>query len=170
MALTVSFSVEQNYVSPSVLTLTDTSTGTDVAVVKKRIYLQEADGSYLVPSGTTTTYIETTEATLELDVLSEDKALNITVEWLNVDDDVLYDEDNLYCFSLYAEQYLYQLTQAQAGNPRLVNDGDYWQRKVELFALVKSAKNATALGADIYATQLCLDKAASYINNQTLFF
>lgn len=170
MPLTVSFSVNQLNTSPSVIVFTDTSTGTDAAVTKKRIYLQLADGSYLVPSGTSTDYIETTEASLNLDVLSEDKAVNVTVQWLDVSDTVLYTLSGLYCFSLYAKQYLFDLTKAQAANPYLMKDADFWANKVALFGMIESAENAIEIGADIYAAQLLLDKASTYINNEILFY
>lgn len=173
MALTVSFSVSQYYTSPSVIVWTDTSTGTDVAVTKRRIFLQLADGSYLVPDGTTTAYIETTESTVELDVLTEDKAINITVQWLDNSNTVLYDSDSLdtlFCFPMYAKNYLSGLTTAQTGNSQLVKDGDYWHNKIEMLGWVKSAEDAVTFNADIYGAQYCLDKAATFIDNPVKFF
>lgn len=169
MALTVSFSVQQNYTAASTIVWTDTSTGSDVAVVKKRIFLQLADGTYLVPSGTTTDYVETTDGTVDLDVLSEDKALRITVQWLDVSDEVLYTTNGLYVFSLYAEEYYFSLTQAQTANPKLVQDGDYYLNKIKLRCAIDEAANAATFN-DIYAAQSALDRAASFINNQTRFF
>lgn len=171
MPLTVSVSISQSVTNPSTISWSDTSTGSDVAVTKKRIFLQRADGTYLVPAGTTTNYIETTASALDLDVLEEDGALSITTQWLNVSSAVLYETDpSIYCFSLYARQELFNLSKAQAANPKLMGDGEYWLNKVKFFGLVASAENAASVGADIYASQLLLDKAADLIDNEILFF
>ena len=90
MALTPNFSASQNYGTPNIITLTDTSTGSDATITKRRIYLLQSNGTYLVPTGTTTNYIDwdmtntTTREplTIALNVLTQDTALSITVEWL----------------------------------------------------------------------------------------
>ena len=57
MPLVPNFTASQFSGTPSVLTLTDTSTGSDVTIAKRRIYLLQANGTMLVPAGTLTTYI-----------------------------------------------------------------------------------------------------------------
>jgi hypothetical protein len=171
MPLVSSFSISQTNTEKSIITWTDTSTGSDVAVTKKRIYLQLHDGTYLVPEGTTTSYIETTGTTLEIDVLSEDKCLRIETNWLNASNAVLYGEDvsDLYVFDKYASEYDYSLQKAQTGNPKLVQDGDYYLNRVRLRCAIDEATTAKNYN-DQYAAQSALDRAASFINNQTLFF
>ena len=57
MALNPAFTASQSAGVPENLTFTDTSTGSDVTIVARRIYLLQSDGTYLVPSGVTTDYI-----------------------------------------------------------------------------------------------------------------
>ena len=56
MALTVNFSTSQTHGSPGDIIFTDTSTGTEGSVTQRRIYIQAADGEYLVETGTSTQY------------------------------------------------------------------------------------------------------------------
>lgn len=97
------------------LTYTDTSTGTDASIASRRIYMQKFDGTYLVPTGTSTDYVvwalsDGSTKTLT-SILSQDEALNITVQWLDVSNTVLYSKTVLYNFSGYAKIFFYQLTQ-----------------------------------------------------------
>jgi len=82
MPLVPNFSTSQSAGSPSVITITDTSTGSDVAVTQRRVYLLDWQGNYVVPSGTTTNYIQwpIAQATINIDCLTQDMALEVTVE------------------------------------------------------------------------------------------
>ena len=115
MPLTPSFTVQQNSGDPSLLLFTDTSVGSDVSVTKRRIFLLQANGTYLVPSGVTTDYIDwaLADTTKSLDVLSADTALQITVQWLSSTNVVLYTVTTAFGFSAYGETFYYNLTQLQ---------------------------------------------------------
>ena len=56
MSFTPNYAVSQGS-NVTTFTLTDTSVGSDVLIVSRHIKLELYDGSYLVPSGTTTDYI-----------------------------------------------------------------------------------------------------------------
>ena len=81
-----SFAVSQNLGFPSVIVLTDTSTGTDETISQRNVYLQKADGTFLVPEGTTTNYIVWSIVlnTISIDVLDKDYALNVMVDYVNI--------------------------------------------------------------------------------------
>jgi len=57
MPLTPAFTFVNPAGVPSSVIGTDTSTGSDVLIVSRRIYFEKTDGTYLVPSGTVTDYI-----------------------------------------------------------------------------------------------------------------
>jgi hypothetical protein len=82
MPLTPLFTVSQP--NATTIRITDVSTGADAAITQRRVYLQQADGSYLVPTGTLTDYIEWNylDASIDIDVLNTDYALLILVQWL----------------------------------------------------------------------------------------
>lgn len=110
--LSTSFSVSQQILYPNVIDLEDTSTGSDVAVTGRRIYFTDAEGEYIVPTGTTTDYVEWdyAESTKAVDLLTEAKALTIRVDWVNVSGIPLYTESNVYVFTIFLEYFLYHLT------------------------------------------------------------
>jgi hypothetical protein len=172
MPLVPAFTATQVLGEPSVIVLTDTSTGSDAAIAARRVYLRLANGSYLVPDGTTTDYVDwpLADTTIELDVLTVDKAVDITVQHLNSSDVALYTKTTLCLFTQYAKQFLYDLTQGQTGNPVLVNDNDYWEKKSQLFTEVDSALNAVEMANDVYAAQACMDRAQKIIDNAEYYF
>lgn len=172
MSLSPSFTVSQNVSSPSVVTLVDTSTGSDAAIAKRFVYIRKFDGTYLVPEDTETNYIEWDygETSIDIDVLDRDYGTYIVVLWSDSSNTTLYQDGSLRAFTLYAEQYYYQLTQAQTGNPLLTNDGNYYSNKLKLRTHIDEATQAIEVGGDITAAQAALDRAVAMINSQTLFF
>jgi len=172
MPLVASFSATQPVGEPSVILLTDTSTGSDVLVTQRRVYLRQADGTFLVPSGTSTDYIEWAYAnsTIEIDVLDKDYALQVIVEWLNVANAVLYDDSSLELFSSYGEDFDYGTTQQLTGNPTLFNDNRFFTEKSDLRTFLDSAERAILRASDQYGAQECLDGATELRVNSRYYF
>jgi len=84
MPFVQSFTAEQLYATPTILRVTDTSTGSDDNINDRFIFIRQANGEYLVPEGVTTDYIEwrTSEGNIiDIDVLNVDYALEIKVQW-----------------------------------------------------------------------------------------
>lgn len=176
MSFTPNFTTYQLAGSPSTIYLEDTSTGSDVAITQRRIYITDYEGNYVVPAGTTTNYVNFPLApgnTIAIDCLTEDMALNISVEWLNVSDVVLYDKSKLSGFTAYNEVFYYSLTQGQAAvsNPSyILQDTTYFQNKSKLRVLIDSGNQAVVLGYDITSAQNCYDLATFMVTNQNLYF
>ena len=175
MAIVANFSAAQTPGSPGDILLTDTSTGTDVAVTQRRVYIQTAAGDYLVEEGVTTEYSpwldfpSTTELTLT-DILTKDFACRVVVQWLDVSNTVLYDKTLYYGFTCYNEDFDYQLTQTVAGNPLLISDNNFWGNKSRLRGFIDSGNNAITRNSDITAAQICYDLAtAMNTDSQYLF-
>ena len=175
MALTVNFSAAQTPGDPGTIILTDESTGTDVAVTQRRVYIQTAAGDYLVLEGTTTEYESwadfpsTTELTLT-DILDKDYAVRMVVQWLNVGGTVLYDKTLYYGFTCYNEDFDYELTQTVAGNPLLISDNNFWGNKSTLRGYIDSGNNAITRNSDTAAAQQCYDLATNMRTNSQYFF
>ena len=172
MPLTPSFTVAQNSGTPNIITLTDTSSGSDVSVTKRRIYLLQADGTYLVPSGTTTQYIDwaLADTTKSVDVLSADTALQITVQWLDSSNVVLYTVTTAFGFSAYGETFYYNLTQLQQANPQIINATTFYTAKMMLRVELDSAAQAISFAGDINSAQQCFNRANNFIINQNYYF
>lgn len=85
MSFNQSFTATQIIGSPRIIVFTDTSTGTNTAIVERQIFLLKDDGTYLTPSGSSTDYIVWPLATnpFSLDILDRDMSFSITVLWVN---------------------------------------------------------------------------------------
>jgi hypothetical protein len=172
MPLTPNFSASQTIGLESIVTLTDTSTGSDGNITQRRVYLIKYDNTYLVPSGTATDYIvwDYVDSSINIDALDKDYALNIRVVWVNAGGSILYQKTSLYQFSLYNETFYYGLTTSQASTPNIINDTFYYTNKMNLRVDLDSAAQAVELGGSISNAQYCLDNATNYRLNAAKFF
>ena len=172
MPFAQNFSASVNFATPTLLSLLDTSIGTDNAIASRRIYLTKADGTYLVPQGTSTNFIAWSYSVsfIDIDVLDRDYALNVTVQWLNSANVVLYTKVQVFDFTIYSSFFHYYLTQTQASQPNIINDNNFWYNKLKLLVNIKDADNAIAYGSDVGNAQAALNRAYDLINNQNLFF
>jgi len=179
MAITVAFSTNQVVGAPQNIVLVDSSSGTDVTAVNRRVYLVNAAGEYITESGTTTAVAYTEwpladGATLTLDVLSVDAALNITLSYVNVSGAAVATLTKLQGFTLYNETFYYSLTQAQASQnqppPMIIQDSNYYSNKLILRTNIDSGDQAITLGGDITSAQNCYDLATYMVTNQALYF
>lgn len=172
MAIVPNFSNAQPIGEPEDVTLVDTSTGTDGNITQRRAYFQTSSGSFLVPSGTTTDYVQWAyvDATLTVDILTKDYALQVKVEWLDVTDVVLYEDTQIIGFTSYNENYDYGLTQKLTGNPANIQDDDFFIRKSELRTAIDSGNQAIERASDITGAQQCYDRATNIRLNGVYYF
>ena len=120
MALTPNFTASQTSGTPSVITLTDTSTGSDVTIASRRVYLLQSNGTFLVPAGNTTDYIEwdLVDTSISIDVLSQDTALSITVQWMSGIQTVVTSKTISFAFTAYNETFYYGCLLYTSPSPR----------------------------------------------------
>jgi len=175
MAITPNFSTSQTVGFPSVITITDDSTGADASITQRRVYLVNSEGEYVVPNGTTTDYVQWAYADSEIDIncLDFDSALDITVQWLDVSNVVLYSKTLLKGFTLYNNTFLYGLTQAEATQskpPNIIQDTQYLQNKAALQLYIDSGNQAITYGDDIVSAQNMYNAATYMTDNQNEFF
>lgn len=172
MPLTPNFTVSSNITTPSILTLVDTSTGSDVAITQRRVYLQQFDGTYVVPTGTTTDYIEWlfASSTTSINAMDKDYSFNIIVQWLNVSNTVLYTKTIATEFNSYARIYRLKLLKAISANPKLVNNQNYFDVISQLTVFIDGANEAISLASDVVLAQLCNDNAKYLIDNPKLVY
>jgi hypothetical protein len=172
MPLVPSFSISQSASSPNLVTATDTSTGSDVAIVARHIYFQTAAGTYLVESGVTTDYniwaLANTSQTF--DILQTDQALNIIVNWVDINGNTIQTTNQLYCLREFNKQFLVYLGQLQAIRPGILQDFLYAGNLTVYYAYIKYANKMITVGADIANSQNLLNKATYMMINQTKFF
>lgn len=161
MALTQNFSATQLLGLPNIIVVTDTSTGSDVNVTSRRVYLRDAYNDDVLPAGTTTDYVawDIAETSINIDCLTKDMALSITVDWLDVNETVLYTKNSVVGFTSYNEDFLYQLNSHIANKYQRTADGGFVQNYLEVRMRIDSGNQAVLLGADIAKAQACYDLA-----------
>lgn len=172
MAFDPNFTVTQNYGSIADFTIIDTSTGTDLTITDRRIYLRKSNATYLTPAGSTTNYITWLISGNQLvitDILDIDYALDITVEYY-AGATIIYTKTILTLFTAYSELFLRILTQAQAGNNKLLDNDNFWYKKIKLRTLVDDATQAVALINDQTIATYCLNEAKDITDNIELFY
>ncbi len=173
MAFTLAFAVSQGVDSTSA-TVIDSSTGSDGNVTDRHIVVTTNDGTFLVPAGTTTSYIDFPfsdgGSKLLLDIFPIDYAPSITLQYLNVSGTVLYSLSQNYSFVGNDNDFDYSLTQQLVGNQNLLADTNYVNNRFTLRMLIDSAQQAVITGNDINGSQFLLDLAQVYVQNQNLYF
>jgi hypothetical protein len=172
MPLSPNFTASQNSGTPNLIFLTDTSTGSDGTITKRRIYLLQSDGTYLVPAGTATDYIEwaLVDVTTSLNVLIQDTALSITVQWLTASNVVVATKTTSFAFTAYNETFYYGLTESQVANANLTASTNWYQTKMILRVELDSAYQAISFASDIFSAQAALNRATFISTNQSYFF
>lgn len=172
MALTPAFTISQSAINPAAITATDTSTGSDAAIASRRIYFQTSSGTYLVVTGTTTSYEvwSYADSTGTWSVLTTDQALNITVQWVDSGGTVLYSLSQLYCLSEFNQQFLVYLGQLQAITPGILQDANYAMNLTVYYSYIVYAIKMVEKGADISNSQNLLNKATYMMQNENYYF
>jgi hypothetical protein len=172
MPFVPNFTASQYSGTPSVITLTDTSTGSDVTIASRRVYLLQANGTFLVPAGDTIDYIvwDLIDPSISLDVLSQDSALSITVQWMSGINTVVTSKTISFAFTAYNETFYYGLTESQVANSNLSASTNWYQTKLILRVEIDSADQAITFASDIYSAQAALNRATYISTNQAYFF
>jgi hypothetical protein len=172
MPLSPNFTASQNSGTPNLIFLTDTSTGSDGTITKRRIYLLQSNGTYLKPTGTSTDYIEwaLVDTTISLNVLIQDTALSITVQWLTSVNVVVANKTTSFAFTAYNETFYYGLTESQVANANLTASTNWYQTKMILRVELDSAYQAISFASDIFSAQAALNRATFISTNQSYFF
>lgn len=173
MPLTPAFTVSQSAAAPANVTFTDSSTGSDVAVTSRRIYVTDSNGDPVVPTGTSTDYISWPIGTNPIevaDLLTQDLAVTVLVQWLDVSNTVLYQLADVYCLRAFNTQNFIYLIQQQALNPGVVQDATYFSNLCQYWINIEGANTMIVEAEDLSGSQACLDRATNFLNNETLFF
>lgn len=172
MPLIPNFTVSQIPATPSNITLTDTSTGSDPAISSRRVFVETSQGSFLVLPNASTDYSVWAypDPSITLDLLTEDQAVNVNVQWVDAFGNILYQKNTNYCFSQYNQQYFYYLVQVQSQTYNIIQDNRYWQNMNVYYANIVGAIKAVELGNDIFGSQECLNRATYMQTNATNFF
>ena len=169
--MSASILVSQSASTPSSLTVTDNSTGLSGTITQRRVYVSNAYGEFLTGNGVVN-YTEwaLAEASIVLDILTEDIGALIKVEWLNVSNVVVAEVENTYPLAEYNQQFLYYLLGLQGLTPGVYQDSNYSGNIAIFWTNIIAGINAVEYGNDIAAGQNCFNRATEMRNNQNLYF
>lgn len=171
MAISPSFTVSQSAITPSSFTVNDTSTGTLDTITQRRLYVSDAYGNYLTGDGTVDyTEWSIANASITLNVLTEDLAVDIKVEWLNSSNGIVNSLDNTYPLSEFNKQFLYYLVQNLGLKPGTLQDTNFAGNLGVFWTNIIAGINAVEYGNDIAAGQNCFSRATYMRLHEDLFF
>lgn len=176
MAFTGAYQITQT-TDTTAFVLTDTSsyssegTGTFTG---RRIYLFNSAGSNIVPSGTTTAYIDfpfSLGNSITIDVLSRDFAFNIEVDWLSSapQPGSTYTLTELFGFTGNTNDFKYGLLQQITAQPNILNDTTFMEYLGKLQLEIDNCEQAVSYD-DITSAQAALDRAYYIIVNSANYF
>lgn len=177
MAFTGAFTVTQTSDITS-LVINDTSSYSSEGqgtFSGRRIRLYKVDTTTLVPSGTTTTYIDfpfTAGNSITITgVLLTDYSISANVEWLSNSPQPgsVYVATEVVTFLNYINDFLYGKVQQLAANTTLVNDTNWYSSLTKVYNEKENAEQAT-LYEDQFAASSAILRAFYIINNENIFF
>lgn len=171
MPISPAILVSQSAITPANVTITDDSTGTDVNVTQRRVFVSDAEGNYLTGDGTVN-YTEwpIADISITLSILTQDTAADIKVEWLDVSNVVVVDYDNTYPLSKFNKNFFVYLVQLQGLSPKVYQDTNYSSNIAEFWSNIVGGVNAVEEGNNIAAAQNCFDRATYMRLHQSLYF
>ncbi len=165
MPLNPSISVAAT-INPAAITVTDTSTGADAAITNRVItlydYTNAVTGTFQFPLAV--------GASITITAFTQDQAINAVVTWLDVTNAVLYTASELFVGVGYNQAFLYNLTQAQTGNPNIIRDNRYYNAKIALIVEVDSAQQAITEASDLAGAEFAITRANYISSNGNKFF
>jgi hypothetical protein len=173
MPLTQNFTATQIIGSPGTIIFTDTSTGSDVLVTGRRILLAKYDGTYLVPSGTLTNYIDwplIDNPLIVSNVLNKDYSLLVTISWIDIANVALYSKSTLYVFPRYNTEFDYSLTYDEANGLSSINTTNWVYNRMKLRVAINDSINAISEASSITDSQAACDRGTYLRENQNLFY
>jgi hypothetical protein len=141
----------------------------------RRVYLYKIDGTTLVPTGTTTTYVDfpfSAGASLLISgVLNTDYALLVNVVWLsnNPQPGSVYTAQNIEVFLNYLKQFRSGQVSNLSDDPSILNDTNWY---TDLFKLQTEINNAQESGADgqQFSAQAAINRGLYLMQNSQFFF
>lgn len=171
MPLTPAILVSQTGLTPKNFTVTDDSTGSDVLIVARQIYVQDAFGNYLTGNGTINYDVwALADSSVTFTFLTEDIAVNILVNWVNVSGGAVATYNNNYPLSEIGKQFFYYLLQLQGLKPGVYMDTNYVLNLAMYWVNIVAGDHAVNFGNDISAAQNCYLRETQMRLKQNLYF
>lgn len=174
MPIIPAITVSQSALTPANVTLVDGSSGSDPAIASRRVSFETAYGTYLTEAGTFTTITYETwsyaNASDTWDILDEDMALFIKVEWLNAGGGVLYTFNDYYPLIKFNKNFAVYLGQQQALSHGIIQDSNYMSNWANFWSYITQSIVMIEEAADISNSQNLMNKATEMRLDQSKYF
>lgn len=174
MPIVPNFTAQESLSSNNLVTFTDTSTGTDLSLTNRKIYVRLANGNWLTAGGVqspTSAYMDWSysDASTTIDLLTNSTTANVTVEWY-AGSALTYTKTILIEWDLYDYVFLFGLLSAQTSFPAVNANQGYWPNSFYMVTNLFQSEQAVELMDDLYSSQAALDRNQWLINNQNDYF
>ena len=172
MAFVPNFTIGNILGLPAVVLLTDTSTGSDVLITGRTVFLITNNQVYLVPAGTSTNYTAwvIANATAQISALDKDYALQVTVNWINSIGATIYTKTILANFNNYSSAFEYSLVFDEANGLASLNSPKWLQSRMKLRLAIDDSSNAITKGSNIAMAQSADDRGTYLTKNKNTFY
>jgi len=171
--LTPNFSATESLSTLANVTFLDTSTGSDVGLTSRKIFVRLANGSWLTTAGESTTSASETwaigDVSITLALLTQSTVANVTIQWLT-GSSVTYTKTTLTIWDLYDYVFAFGLIQSQTATPTIISDVSYYSKFFEFITNLWSAESAVTYGSDLYSSASALSKNQYLIDNANNYF
>lgn len=176
MPLSVAITAAQSLGTPSIIILTDASTGTDGTITNRKVYLRTATNQYLTETQQSSSTVAfenwpiSDGVTINLDVLTEATTLEVTVVWTTGAGTTVYELTDVIAFT--NQDYIFQLgiLASQTSTPGVLQDVNYYNSFIQFIVNLDNAEVAAATGDDLYSSQSALNRNQIMIDNEQMFF
>lgn len=173
MALSPDFLIGQVTGIPQSILIEDTSTGSDVTIVARHIFLTQDNGDTLVPSGTTTNYIlwplVDTSFTIE-NILDMDYSLTVTVNWVDVLGATVETKSEDSNFKMYNSLFNYSLVSDEANGLASLNSINWLTSRMKLYLALNDSDTSVTDMSSITNGQDANDRGTYLRENKNLFY
>lgn len=153
---------------PSQISITDSSTGSDVLITDRKINVYQANNSLLGASPYD--FPLSVGSSIIINPLDKDYGLTIVATWVNNVGTVLYTATAIGAFVQYGLLFAQSLTQTQEANPNIISDQNFMGNKFNLFTEIQSALNAITSGQSVFSAQSCITRYQKLLVNSSYFF
>lgn len=164
MALTPSFTVSNNNITTSTFSIVDTSTGSDGAIANRLIYIYDFQNNLF--TGAPIQFPLSAGNSISPNILTQDFAYSITLNWVDNGGNVLYPSSLIGVFTGFLEWFEYNLCQQIAAQPNLLNDTNFFTNWSKLRTFIDSANNAISIGGSIFNAESMVTLAQYIVSNQ----
>jgi hypothetical protein len=177
MSFTGTFTITQtsdttSFVVNDTSSYADEGTGTFSG---RKIYIYKIDGTTLVPTGTTTTYVSfpfsAGNSITITGVLNTDYALLVNVVWesLSPQPGSDYDAQDVFGFLNYLQQFYAGQISTLSDNPSILQDVNWYTDMGKLQTEIDNSQKAVS-DAQQLSAQMAINRGTYLMNNSQFFF